>query len=120
MFLPRRARIFLTSYARTLQGEIARAAKLGRPKAASKFATACTSDFEETTLSRCSLIGVPFTLQLLLCFPASARLRADESGHSRRAASARNNVKLEEWSAEYNPASGGSDDVRLEAACGMG
>src|SRR3984885_15607953 len=100
MFLPRRARIFLKSDARTLQGEIARAAKLGRPKAASKFATACAGDFEETTLSRCSLIGVPFTLQLLLCFPASARLRGGGSGHSRGAASARNNVKLEEGAQE--------------------
>src|SRR3984885_6154843 len=120
MFLPRRARIFLTSYARTLQGEMARAAKLGRPKAASKFATACAGDFEETTLSRCSLIDLLFTMQLLLCLPTSARLRADGSGHSRRAASVRNNVKLEEWAAEYNPANGGGDDVRFEAAYGVG
>src|SRR6202167_6650377 len=95
MFLPRRARIFLTSYARTLQGEIARAAKLGRPKAASKFATACAGDFEETTLSRCSLIDLLFTMQLLLCLPASAPLPADRFCSLRSAGSARHNVQIE-------------------------
>jgi len=71
---------------------------------------ACASDLEETLLDRCSLICLFFTLQLLLCSSASARLRADGSGDSPRAASLRNNVKLEKWSAEYNPANRGGDE----------